>query len=249
MTAPAPRRRTSGSASGVSRAALFIAGTLLGSSHAAAAQLGAVVSVYSDLRFRGYSLSDARPVAIVDLSYDAPSGVYGALSGSVVAARGEGPRPLGITLNGGYSTRIGPGLSADAGVIHSRYSHYSDLASGRSYSEVYAGLAGKSVGVRLSISPNYIGTADWTLHAEVSGHADLDSRLFLDGALGILVPLEGRGYRGAALPEWDARLGLARRLGPISLHVAATARGSSADVYAGRRHGRTALILGVSTAL
>ena len=69
----------------------------------ARAQVGAVVSVFSDARFRGISLSDGRPVGILDLSYDAPGGLYGAFSGSVVDTRGEGIRALDVVLNGGYA--------------------------------------------------------------------------------------------------------------------------------------------------
>ena len=89
----------------------------------AAAQVGAVVSIFSDSRFRGISLSDGRPVGIIDLSYDASNGLYGAVSGSVVDTRDDGVRVLSVTLNGGYATRLRSGLTADVGIVHSRYSH------------------------------------------------------------------------------------------------------------------------------
>jgi hypothetical protein len=213
----------------------------------AAAQIGAVVSIFSDDRFRGYSLSDARPVGIVDLSYDAPNGLYGSLSGSIVAARGEGLKPLKFAVNAGYAKRLRSGLAADVGIVHSRYSHYSGVvAGGRSYTEVYAGLSGKVLGTRLSISPNYLGPARWTLHAEINGHLDLTRNLFLDGAVGMLVHV-GDYRRGQG--RLDARVGLARRIGPVTLHAAVTARGANPGIYAAREHGRTALVLGISSAL
>lgn len=208
-----------------------------------------MVSAYTDQRFRGYSLSDGRPVGILDLSYDAPNGIYASLSGSVVDTRNEGLKGLGLALNGGYATRIRRNLTLDFGVIHSRYSQYSGLASGRVYSEVYAGLAGKFVGTRFSISPDYIGPAHWTLHGEVNGHIDLTRNLLLDGTLGALIPLGEGAYKGAARSQWDARVGLAQRLGPVALHAAFTARGKSPDISAARRHGRTAVVLGISAAL
>ena len=211
--------------------------------------MGVVASVYTDQRFRGYSLSDGRPVGIIDLSYDGPSGIYAAVSGTAVATRDEGIKGLGLTLNGGYAKRIRPDLTLDLGVIHSRYSHYSGLVGGRSYSEVYAGLTGKSVGARVSLSPNYIGPAHWTLHGEINGHADLTRTLLLDGSLGILAPLGRRGYQGADRLQWDARLGLARRFGPILLHAAITARARSSEIYVNRQHHRAALVLGISSAL
>jgi uncharacterized protein (TIGR02001 family) len=209
----------------------------------AAAQVGAVVSIFSDDRFRGYSLSDGRPVAILDLSYDAPSGVYGSVSGTIVAARGEGPQPLRLALNAGYARRLRSGLAADLGIVHSRYSRYSGLSSGRSYTEVYAGLSGRIVGARLSVSPNYLGPSRWTIHGEVNGHLDVTPKLLLDGEIGVLVHASG-GYHGNSRAQIDARVGIARRVGPITLHAAVSARGSGPDIYAGREHSRAALILG-----
>jgi uncharacterized protein (TIGR02001 family) len=205
------------------------------------------VSVYSDYRFRGVSLSDGRPVGILDLSYDSPKGLYATLSGRAVATRDEGPQLLGFGLNAGYATRLRPGLSADFGVVHSRYSHYSGLGAGRSYTEVYAGVSGKLVGARLSVSPNYLGSARWTAYGEVDAHYDLSRSTFIDSEVGVLTPLAG-SYRGRSRPQLDARLGIAHRLGPVTLHAAVTAR-SRAYLYPGRPHGRTALVVGVSTAL
>jgi uncharacterized protein (TIGR02001 family) len=243
---PAPRRVSSKLRFAASLHILLVVAALIPT--AAAAQVGVVASVYTDQRFRGYSLSDGRPVGILDISYDAPDGIYAALSGSVIASRDDGLKGLGLALNGGYATRIGRDLTLDLGVIHSRYSEYSGLATGRTYSEAYAGLAGKSVGARFSISPDYIGPAHWTLHGEINGHVDLTKDLVLDGTLGALVPLGTGAYRGAARAQWDARVGLAQRVGPVMLHAALNGRGKSRDIYLARRHGRTAAVFGISTA-
>ena len=213
----------------------------------AAAQVGAVASVFSDDRFRGISLSDGRPVGILDLSYDAPNGLYGALSGSVVATDHEGLKELGLVLNGGYAKGLSPGLTSDVGIVHSRYSHYSGVTSGRAYTEVYAGLAGRLVGARLSVSPNYLGSTRWSAHGEINGHVDLTRRLLLDGEIGVLIPLGSDGSNLGA--QFDARLGLSQRMGPLTLHAAVSTRSKDADLYAGRQHGQTAIIFGLSTAL
>jgi hypothetical protein len=248
VTAPARHRKPCGRGFAASRA-ILIAACFGAASTPAAAQVGVVASAYTDLRFRGYSLSDGRPVGILDVSYDARNGIYAAASGSIVATRHEGLKGLGLALNGGYATRLRPDLTLDLGVIHSRYSHYSGVAFGRSYSEVYAGLAGKLVGTRFSISPNYIGPARWTLHGEINGHVDVTHKLRLDASLGALVPLGNGAYQGGARAQWDARLALVQRLGPVALHGAVTARGKAPDIYTGPGHGRTAVVLGISTAL
>jgi len=215
------------------------------SASAAGAQVGAAVSAFSDYRFRGYTLSNGRPVAILDLGYDAPNGLYGALSGSIVASRDEGLQPLRLAFNGGYAKQLSPGLTGDVGVVHSRYSTYSGLAGDRSYTEVYGGVSAKSVGARLSLSPDYLGTSHWTLHAAINARKDITSSLTADGELGILFPLGG-SYSHA---HWDARAGLSQRIGSISLHVSVTARAKAPNAYVARDHHSTAIIVGISSAL
>lgn len=216
-------------------------------STSAGAQVGAVASVYSDYRFRGVSLSDGRPVGILDISYDLPSGFYAAASGRAVLTKDEGPQLLGFGFNGGYAVRLRPSLTADFGAVHSRYSHYSGLTEARSYTEVYAGLSGKLIGARISVSPNYLGSEHWTAYGEIDGHFDLARLTVIEGAIGVLSPIGG-SYRGRGRPQLDARLGIAHRLGPVTLHAAVSTR-SRAYLYPGHSHGRTALVLGVSTAL
>ena len=47
------------------------------------AEFGGSVSLNSDARYRGHSMSDEQPALSVDANYDDPSGVY--VGGSVVA--------------------------------------------------------------------------------------------------------------------------------------------------------------------
>jgi len=243
-------RHPPGPGSVTKRAAqVLVIAALVHSAPAVAGQVGVVVSAYTDQRLRGYSLSDGRPVGIVDLSYDASNGIYAAASGLVVAARDDGLRVLGVTLNGGYAKAIRPSLTLDIGAVHSRYSRYSGLIGSDSYTEVYAGLSSEYVGVRLSVSPNYIGAGRFTAHGEINGHVDVTRSLLLDGSLGILAPIGSRGYQNGAHPQWDAHIGLSQRLGPVMLHAAVTARARSNFSYTYRNHGRAALVLGISSAL
>lgn len=204
--------------------------------------------MYSDDRFRGVSLSDYRPVALVDLAYDAPGGLYAALSGSLVASADAGLQPLGLVVDGGYARRLRSGASLDLGIVHSRYSHYSGLSGGRSYTEAYVGLTGRLLGARVSMSPDYLGAAHWTLHGAVNAHKDLSPRLFLDGEIGLLVPVGSRAYSDHLRPVLDARAGIARRMGPITLHAAVTARGGR-YAYAGRNRAPIGVVLGISAPL
>lgn len=214
---------------------------------AATAQVTAAVSVFNDYRFRGYSLSDGRPVGLLDLSYDASSGFYGALSGSVVASRGEGLKPLGVIVNGGYATRLSPRMALDVGVTHSSYSKYSDRAASLSYTEVYAGISGKLVSARLNVSPDYVkgGSA----YGEVNGNWPVGKNFSLTGHAGVIVPFQAihPGYRYSEDVDW--RLGVAQQLGPVSLQAAWSAVRPGRGAYRERNHKRDAWILGLTYSL
>ena len=117
----------------------------------AAAEVGASASLFTDARVRGYSLSAGHPVATIDLSYDDPGGLYGALSATAVLGSDEAIRPMGLQLNGGYAKRMRSGIVVDLGVTHSNYSRYSSRASA-SYTEIYAGVSRKALSTRISFA-------------------------------------------------------------------------------------------------
>lgn len=215
----------------------------------ALAQAGGSVSILNDYRFRGFSLSDGRPVGILDLSYDAPNGLYAAASGSLVLARGDGLQPLGMELNAGYAKRLASGLTIDLGATHSAYSEYSSRGSAYSYTEFYAGLGGKLVSARISVSPDYLKHGAWTTYGELNGSAPVASNLRLTGHLGMLVPL---GYQTSSTHyrrEFDWRIGLQDDLGRLSIHADWAGGRPGDDRYSAARHDRSGLVLGLTYAL
>jgi uncharacterized protein (TIGR02001 family) len=231
------------------RSAILAAGACIFLPAPASAQVGTAVSIFSDDRFRGYSISGGHPVGLLDLSYDAAGGVYANVSASVVASSGDGLRPLGLQVNGGYAKRLSSSVTLDLGVVHSNYTHYSSRGSARSYTEAYAGLTGKLVSTRLYLSPDYLKPHAWTLYGEVDGNLPVATRLRLLGHIGMLVPLRSGGDGEDYRREIDWRVGVARDFGPISLHLAWTGVRPGHDPYRNREHGRSALILGLSYAL
>src|SRR4030095_5232687 len=86
-------------------------------------QVGATVSLLSDARLRGYSLSAGRPVGQLDLSYDDPGGFYAGLSASLVAYHGV--KPLGLQENIGFAKPLAGGPTIDVGIVNSNYSRHS----------------------------------------------------------------------------------------------------------------------------
>ena len=215
----------------------------------AAAQVGAAVSIFSDARFRGYSLSAGRPVAIADLSYDDPSGLYGAFSGSAVLGGDDAIEPLGLQLNGGYARRVTPGLTLDLGVIHSEYSRYSSAEFPNSYTEIYAGMTHRFLTARAAFSPHYFADGAKTLYGEVDANVSAGRKLHLTGHLGLLVPLSSGEAIEDFRTQYDWRLGARREFGRTSLHVIATGGGPGRDYYRDHYRNRTAVTLGLSYAL
>jgi len=215
----------------------------------AAAEIGATVSIFSDDRFRGYSLSRGRPVGIFDFAYDDPSGFYADVSGTGVLQRNADPAPLGLQLNAGYAKRLRSGTTLDFGVVRSSYSHYSRAEAATSYTEVYAGISKGGLSSRIFLSPHYSETGLWTAYGEINGTISPAPKWSLDGHVGMLVPLKTPRSNEHYRTAFDWRLGVTRELGPISLHITWN-QGERGRAYYGNRAGRPrALVVGASLAL
>jgi len=208
----------------------------------ARAEVGAVISAYSDARFRGVSVSGGDPVAVLDLSYDDPSGAYAAASGTAVASGGI--RPLSLQLNAGYAKSLGD-LTLDFGVLQSNYSRYSTTVHGSAYTEVYAGLSRKNLTARVHLSPHYFGGGTWTLYGELNHALPLSRRLSLNSHIGMVIPLRTRGPADD-YSQFDWRVGLDQAIGRFALHAAVTGARGVRHYESGGGGGRAALVVGVS---
>ena len=224
-----------------------IAATLLLSAAPAAAQVGSTISIFSDDRFRGFSLSDGHQVGILDLSYDAPNGFYAAVPGTMVESPKEGVRPLGLQLNGGYATQLTPDLTADVGIVHARYSHYSGLRSGLSYTEVYAGLEGRVLSSRFYFSPHYLGRGA-TTYAELNAQLPAGQQFTIEAHAGVFIPLYAYSHGGRSVSRYDWQVGLSRPMGRFILHAALSGGGPKQDYYGDYSSGH-ALTIGLDYAL
>jgi uncharacterized protein (TIGR02001 family) len=210
------------------------------------AQVGAVLSVYSEQYFRGYSISGGHPVALVNLSYDDRSGAYAAVSASAVAR--DGVHPLAFELNGGYARRLRSGITLDIGAIATRYSNYAVADPRKSDAEIYAGVSGKLLSSRVYFSPHYFGSNRRIVYGELDGHLSPAAKLTIDGHGGVLVPLGNYGP-DRTRTEYDWRLGVTRDLGRVALHAAWVAGGPGKDLYVGTPRHRNAVIVGASIGL
>jgi uncharacterized protein (TIGR02001 family) len=204
----------------------------------ARAQVTAEIELQSDYRTRGYSLSDERAVATVNLGYDDLSGVYlgGALSG--LWSHGQ-PRLLAARGYVGYAARLNRSVSADAGVIQTHYGASSMFGRAIDYTEFYAGVSSAGVSSHVFYSPDYYGTGQATIYAQIEGGVELDPALSLSGHLGHLEYLEQPPYYPYPSRQ-DWRLTAVRRVGRTSLSLALSGRIERGD------NQDTALVAGVS---
>lgn len=236
-----------GSRTSVARVSFFCLLTLCAAAPASA-EVGAVASVFSDARFRGYSLSDGRPIATLDFAYDDPSGFYAGLAGTGVLRSGGDPAPLALQVDAGYAKRLRSGMTIDLGITHSNYSHYSSRERGTSYTELYAGIAHGALSSRISLSPHYFEQGRWTAYGEINGNVSPARKWSLNGHAGMLVPLRTPSYE-VYRTEFDWSIGVTREFDRLSLHATWSDGAPGHDYYRGHTHSRSALVVGASLVL
>lgn len=180
------------------------------------AQVGGSMSLVSDYRFRGLSLSDGRSVPQLSLAYDSPRNWYAGAFASPVVVK-DGRRHAQLLAYTGYTSPLGSGLNGEAGVLRTAFPGVSDYA----YTEVYVGVSAERFSGRLYFSPDYYSQGVRTLYAEANGSYPLLSWLQLVGHAGYLSAPSGDVAR---MPKrWDARLGIAAQVEAWNFQVAATA--------------------------
>jgi uncharacterized protein (TIGR02001 family) len=212
------------------------------------AATGATVSVFNDLRFRGFSLSEGRPVGVFDFAYDDPSGFYAEGAATGVLRRGGNPAPLGLQLTAGYAKTLASGTTVDFGITHSGYSHYSHAQHGQSYTEVYAGVARGGLSSRIFLSPHYFESGRWTAYGELNGSFSPAAKWSLDGHVGMLVTFKRPASERYAA-DFDWRVGVSREVGRLSLHAAWSDGAPGHDRYGGKAHSRSAVVVGATWVL
>jgi uncharacterized protein (TIGR02001 family) len=201
------------------------------------------LSLFSEARLRGISLSAGHPVAQLDLSFDDPSGFYGSLSASTVISSEYGVKPFGLQENLGFAKRLKSGPTIDVGILNANYSHHTEYGRSRGYTEVYAGLVGKVLSSHVYLSPNYFHSGTWAAYGEVNAGIRPAHKLRLSAHVGTLVPLESSC---ASRVQYDWQIGATREVGPLSLHATFGDGGPGRDFYEGERHRRRAFVFGAT---
>jgi uncharacterized protein (TIGR02001 family) len=211
----------------------------------ASAQVAGDLTLQSDYRLRGRSLSAGEPALTLNLSYDHPTGVY--LNGSTTGVLRDGdPAVLGLTGNVGYARRLTPEVSFDSGIMWSEYRDRFGAGGAADYTEVYLGLYARRLSAHVYYSPDYYYPGVRTLYSEVEGAVEVPEKVRLSAHLGFLnyvaIP---RGYPRPD-NEYDWRLAAARQFGALDLRAALTGGGPGPDYYDHKAQDRTALVVSAS---
>ncbi len=180
----------------------------------ALAQVSASLSLQSDYRLRGVSLTDRNPALSLSASGDLSNGVY--LGGSLIGQQtSEGLRDLGHMEYLGYAVRTADGAAWDVGVNNQDLTLYGGRPFRLKYSEVYVGVSKSDFSARLHYSPNWPGTQ--TLYLDLNGAWRPAPDWRVAGHVGVFKPLQPPA--GAPPARYDARLDLIRefRRGEFSL--------------------------------
>jgi uncharacterized protein (TIGR02001 family) len=210
---------------------------------AAAAGVRATVTVSSDDRFRGRSISQDRPTAGIDVTYDASSGLYAGLAATAVVARHDGVQLLGAQEYAGYVVRLTDGPSVDLGVTHSNYTEYYNGLKGTGYTEVYAGLITNRFSTRLYYSPNYFGRGTQTLYGEVNTAVRPARSLRLTAHAGVLTYLSGQLPPSVKPTQFDWRLGLATAIRSFEVEFSWSGARPTPEAYGGAPRGHSGVAL------
>lgn len=208
----------------------------------ASAQLNLGASLTSDYRFRGYSLSHGRPAASARIGYDDASGLF--LDGTAITflAPDDGLQWMGAIGAVGYAHRLPSGLSLDVGVMRAQLSRRSSLGREGGYTELFAGLSGRSLSARIAYSPDYFRPGISTLYGSIEAIARPAEHWRLSGHIGALTRVGGTPAFRIAPTQYDWRAGVTRTLGKLDLDLSLSGGGPNRDYYGATPHDKTALV-------
>lgn len=209
--------------------------------HPAAAQVSVEASLTSDYRLRGYSLSHREPAASLSLSYDDDSGVFGELTGVATHVPHSGLGVMGGYATLGYAQRLGGGWSADVGLLRAQYTPDSSFGRRTGYTELFAGVSGRSVAVRAAFSPDYLWDRTMTVYVSGDVFQRPADHWRVSGHIGALVFLRNGPPAPVSRIQHDWSFQIQRELGKAELALALSGGGPGREYFDGSSHTKTAV--------
>jgi hypothetical protein len=183
----------------------------------ARAQVSASLSVLSDYRIRGVSITGRRPALSLSVADDLANGVY--FGGSVIGQEGpeHSPHRVGHMEYMGYAFRKDD-LAWEVGADNQDISVYTQPTKLRlKYSEAYVGVSSEALNARVYYSPNYLRSGLNVAYAEVNGMVRPADAWKLTAHVGFFKPISGTEGTGVRRDRVDLRFDVVRRLGPAEL--------------------------------
>ncbi len=198
----------------------------------ARAQIAGALSLDSDYRLRGISLSGLRPALSLAATVEHPGGVYA--GGSVVAIRAPGGkvRILGHMAQLGYAIRDAGGTSWDIGVSNTDVEVQGVQRFDLQYSDIHVGVSRDNLSARIYVSPNYQGSVK-TAYLDLSATLNPAENWRISTHVGILKRLGSSTPRVSLRERYDVRVGLARDIGNLELRLEGVVYRSSPRPRAG----------------
>lgn len=226
------------------RGAIALCGLLL--AFEVRAQVSGSLTLVSDYRYRGVSLSDENPAAQASVAYDHSSGWYAGAFGSSVDVSGQSRRDLQLLSYFGYASRAGERLTWEAGASYYAFTG----GGGYDYPEVYWGLASTNVSGRIYYAPRYFGQRAGVVYAELNAERPLIYRLHAIGHIGILrLDSQSASSYGSGRYRFDVRAGIGVDLDQLSLRLTWLAADASNGAYpVSESRNRTAVTMSMSRA-
>jgi uncharacterized protein (TIGR02001 family) len=213
----------------------------------AQAEIGASLTLASQDRFRGYSVSDGRPAATLSLSYDDAGGAYFEASIMATGAQRYGPRRYRFEENAGYALRIAGGPTVDAGIVHADYSGYYIYGKRVTFTEFYAGFLTNHLSAHIHYAPAYYQHGVSTFYTDLEGSAEPIPHIRLSAHYGVLFQVDGvHEAAGRTMHDW--RLGASTGVGSLSFELAFSSGVKKRGFYGAPRHRGTALLFAATKA-
>jgi uncharacterized protein (TIGR02001 family) len=211
------------------RPAVGFAFFLLALPTCAAAQVGVSLSLATDARLRGLSLTDNSAALALNLSYDHPSGIYagaGLLGRAGFATDRDGDhRYVGHNEYLGYTAPLGADRSWDIGVSSLAYTLDYEHKITLHYNEAYIGIVQGDVSAHVYFAPDYPRRGLNSAYADLNASHRFANVWRLTGHVGAHERLAGTPQRDGHRWRLDTQLGLAREFGKAELDMAWTASG------------------------
>jgi len=204
----------------------------------ARAQWSGSVSLVSDYRYRGISLTGNDPALQGTVNYDDPTGFYAGSFFSNVRFAFTSGRDLQALSFAGYVWQLPSGVTGDVGVDYSFFTG----THGYDYPEAYVGFSSGNLTGRLYYTPRYFGRFGDAIYGELNFAQPLDDgvRIVIHGGV-----LRSKSYDiyGASSNQttFDARLGVVFDVDAFNLELSWVGLSNAESTYpfvgSGRRNG------------